>query len=107
MLFGGEAGHGLEPVGEVGGAVLNGPVLHAFGNFVGGVQLERGAVLEALLPGHHGVAGDVLGHGCLVEDVDAKQAGDLFKFLHKKNLLRYGEQMDGNTPPALYTPLPP
>ena len=90
VLLGGVTGHGLEPVGEVGGAVFDGPVLHAFRDLIGGVQLERGAVLEALLPGHHGVAGDIFGHSRLVEDIHAEQTGDAskFLFLHKKNLLR-------------------
>ena len=32
MLLGGDAGHGLEPVGEMGGALFDGPVLHGVGH---------------------------------------------------------------------------
>ena len=35
VLFGGEAGHGLEPVGIVGGPLFNGPFLHGGGDLVG------------------------------------------------------------------------
>ena len=35
VLLGGEAGHGLEPVGIVGGPLFNGPFLHGGGNLVG------------------------------------------------------------------------
>ena len=34
MFFCGDAGKGLEPVGVMGGAVFNSPVLHGFGNHI-------------------------------------------------------------------------
>ena len=78
MFLGGEAGHGLEPVGIVGGAMLQRPGLHTVGNLVGRVQGQGGAVLQALLPGHHGFTADVFGHGVLVEHLGAEQTGDSF-----------------------------
>ena len=49
VLFGGEAGHGLEPVGIVGGPVLKGPVLHGPGDHVGVGGIQRDAAGHGLL----------------------------------------------------------
>ena len=49
VLLGGQAGHGLEQVREVGGALFDGPVLHGGGDGVGDGRVERRAVLDGLL----------------------------------------------------------
>ncbi len=41
MLLGGDAGERLEPVREMGGAVLDGPILQRGGHAVGGREVER------------------------------------------------------------------
>ena len=46
VLLGGESGKRLEPVGEVGGAVLDGPVLHRGRHHVGHLGIERLAQLD-------------------------------------------------------------
>ncbi len=46
MLLGGEAGERLEPVGEVRGAVLDGPVLHGRGDDIGDLGIERLAPVD-------------------------------------------------------------
>ncbi len=48
VLLGGQAGHGLEQVGEVGRPVLDGPVLHGAGDGVGDGRVGQ---LRALLDG--------------------------------------------------------
>ena len=49
VLLGGQAGHRLEEVGVVGGAVLEGPVLHGAGDRVGDGRVERQPLLDRLL----------------------------------------------------------
>ena len=46
MLLGGDAGQGLEPVGEMGRAMLNGPVLHSGGNCVGAVIIQACSLIR-------------------------------------------------------------
>jgi len=48
VLFGGDAVQRLEPVGKVGGAVLNGPILHGVGHDVGHLRVETFGVLDGL-----------------------------------------------------------
>ena len=48
VLFGGDARHGLEPVGEVGGALLHRPVLHGVGDHVGNAHVQRMAEADGL-----------------------------------------------------------
>ena len=49
MLLGGNAGQGLEPVGEMGRAMLNGPVFHSGGNCVGDVIIQACSFVNSLL----------------------------------------------------------
>ena len=51
MLFGGNASHRLEPVGVVGSALFQSPNFHSLSNFIGNIQLQRGAILDAKFPG--------------------------------------------------------
>ena len=51
VLLGGDAGHRLEQVGVVGGALLDRPVLHGGGDGVGDRGIERRALLDRLLQG--------------------------------------------------------
>ena len=77
VLFRGVAGHGLEPVGEVGGAPLDGPVLHGVGNAVGDGGVQRGAVGDALLPGGIDSGREALLHGAFVKDHAAEELRDI------------------------------
>ena len=49
VLFGGDAGHRLEPVSEMGCALFNGPVLHGIGDDGGDVAVHATAILDRLL----------------------------------------------------------
>ena len=73
VLFGGEAGHGLEPVGKVRRALLQRPCLHAVGNVVGNGKRQRFAFLQTRAPGVHGSGLDVLLHRLLVKYTAAEQ----------------------------------
>ena len=46
VLLGGEAGHGLKPVGVVGGALFNGPVLHRAGDLAGYGTIQRRSLCQ-------------------------------------------------------------
>ena len=82
MLLGGEAGHRLEPVGIVGGALFQCPCLHAVGNGVGGFQMQMSAVFQTLLPCVKGFLFHILGHGDLIEHRCAEQIGNAAAFCH-------------------------
>ena len=77
VLLGGDAGQWLEPVGVVGGAVLDGPLLHAVSHDVGDVDVEWLVVLGGLLQLLVGLAGDALTHCAVVKDQLAVDLGDL------------------------------
>ena len=66
---------GLEPVGEVGGALLDGPVLHGVGNHVGDDRRQLARLADAGLE----LLVDALGHALLHlgmgEDVDGPILG--------------------------------
>ena len=82
VLLGGDAGHGLEPVGVVGGALLHGPLLHGLGDLVGGGDVQRGPIRDTGLPGAVGCGREALFHGLLVEDHAAEQFGELHSGTH-------------------------
>ena len=71
MLLTGDAGQRLEPVGVVGGALLNGPALHDAGHDVGDLKVQRLALLNCRLEALVGRAGQTLAHLMLVEDFAA------------------------------------
>ena len=77
VLFGGEAGHGLEPVGVVGGALLDRPVLHGVGDLTGGGTIQRRSLCQALLPLLVDGGGKALLHLLLAKHHLAKQGGNV------------------------------
>ena len=76
VLLGGDAGHGLEPMGEMGGALFHGPLLHGLGDLIGGGNIQRGAFRDALFPGLVRGGRKALLHGLLVKDHAAEQFGE-------------------------------
>ena len=98
MLFGGDAGHGLEPVGIVGSAQVRGPVLHGGGDLVGNGARQGGALSHALPPCVISVRRQALSHFVLIEDHAAEQFGDLFDvFVHCKLLSPHDAAVFYNT----------
>ena len=77
MLFGGDAGHGLEPVSIVGSPLLQGPNLHSFRNFVGYIQRQTGTGLDTGLPGFVDFHRKPLLHDRLVKYIAAKDFRDI------------------------------
>ena len=75
VLFGGQPGHGLEPVRVVGGPVFEGPVLHRPGDDVGVGGIERSAPRHGLHEPVVHVAGKTLAHDARVEHVAAIPGG--------------------------------
>ena len=67
VLFAGDAGEGLEPVGVVGGALLDGPVPHEAGHHVGQFDVQGLALLQGGLQALVGGGGQPLLHHMLVE----------------------------------------
>ena len=49
MLFSGDAGHRLEPMGEMSAAMLQSPVLHSIGNDISNFQIQRSACQHCCL----------------------------------------------------------
>ena len=82
VLLGGDAGHGLEPVGVVGGALFHGPLLHGLCDLIGGGDVQSGAVGDALLPRLVGRGRETILHGLLVEDHAAEQFGEFHGGTH-------------------------
>jgi len=89
VLFGGDAGHGLEPVGEVGGAPLHGPLLHGLGDFVGGGDIQGRALGDAFFPRAVRRGGQAVLHGLLVEDPAAEEFRELERGTHNRFLLNF------------------
>ena len=71
VLFAGDAGQRLEPVGVVGRAQLHGPALHDAGHDVGHFDVQGGALVQGVLQALIGGAGQALLHHVLVEDLAA------------------------------------
>ena len=71
MLFGGRTGKGLEPVSKVGGAAINGPLLHGVGDFAGDAWIKRCAAIDGGEKLLTNVFRKVGTHGLGVEDVFA------------------------------------
>ena len=82
MLLGGDAGHGLEPVGEVGGPLLNGPVLHGVGHHGGGGAVQPLALVHGALHLFEHILGQAGAHHGVVEDVAAEDLGNIYLFHH-------------------------
>ena len=77
MLFRRDAGHGLEPVREVGDALFDRPVLHGVGHDVGHLQVQGLSVLNGLAQRFIGVLGQALAHCRVAKDQAAKQFRDV------------------------------
>ena len=77
VFFGGNAGHRLEPVGVMGGTLLNGPILHGIGDLAGGGTIQRRSLGQALLPFLVGGGGETLLHLLLTKHHFAKQSGNV------------------------------
>ena len=73
MLLGGDAGHRLEPVGEMGDALFHRPVLHGAGDHIGQLKRKRFARLNG--PAEFLVAdfGKLGAHHAVVEHHAAEQ----------------------------------
>ena len=73
MLFRREAGHGLEPVGEMGCALLHRPFLHGGGDGICHRDIERSAVMDGLPDGLVGGFREALAHHGVTEDKTSEQ----------------------------------
>ena len=78
VLLGGHAGQGLEPVGVVGGTLLNSPVLHGVGYYVGNGGIDGAPLFDGLGQSLVDLAGQPGAHDVVVEDHAAKELGNLF-----------------------------
>ncbi len=65
MLFGGDAGHGIEDVGVVGRALLDGPIFHGDGDGIGDGGVEHDALFDRLLEFFEDGLGESFAHGLL------------------------------------------
>ncbi len=73
VLFGGQAGHGLEHMREVGGSFFHRPVFHGGGDVIGDGGIEDGALLDGLLQGLVNRLGEALPLDFFIEDIGAKE----------------------------------
>ena len=76
VLFGGDTGQRLEPVGEVGRAVLDCPVLHGRGDSIGHGGVELGPLLDGVLQGTIYICGQTGLHDAAVKN----QASEVFRY---------------------------
>ena len=72
MLFGGDTGQGLEPMGEMGRALLDRPILHGICHAVGDGGIEILTAGNGLAQRLINVLGQSLTHDVVVEDHTAK-----------------------------------
>ena len=77
VLLGGDAGHRLEPVGEVGRALFNRPVLHCIGDHAGDLRIQRRALANGALERLVYVLGQPFLHHRFVENHAAEQLRNL------------------------------
>ena len=75
-----EAGEGLEPVGVVRGAVLDGPILHRVGDGLGDRGVERIAETDGAEDAAEDFLGESLAHDALAEDIAPEDGLDGFEF---------------------------
>ena len=69
MLFGGEAGEGIEDVGVMVGTAFHGPGLHGVGHYVSYGRVEAMAEVDGRAQGLIDVLRQVAAHGLVVEDI--------------------------------------
>ena len=67
MFLGSKSGHGLEPVGEMGGAVFYRPFLHGHGHGICHLKLQVGAVLNGLFQSLINILGKFIAHDLVIE----------------------------------------
>ena len=82
VLFGGKTGHGLEPVGVVGCALFDGPVLHDSSDFRCQRTVQRGALHQTLLQSGIGIRTQTLSHLLVIKYHASKQLGDVICLIH-------------------------
>ena len=73
VLFGGNAGHGLEPVGKVGHPVVQRPGLHHIGNDIGHIGGQRLPAGNDLPQAAVGIVGQALLLHRVIKDQAAEQ----------------------------------
>ena len=74
MLLGGQAGHRLKDMREVGRALFDRPILHGAGDRVGDGRVERRALFDRLLQSLEDRLGQAFALDGFVEDV-TRQTG--------------------------------
>ena len=72
VLLGGDAGHGLEPVGVVGGTLFHGPGLHGARDLLRDVRIQRLVVGRRLFQSTVGLVGESFVHDFIREDEAAE-----------------------------------
>ena len=99
VLFGGDGIQGLEPVGVMGGAPLQGPVLHCVGNDAGDLRIQTAAFVDGFMQGFVGFLRKALAHDRIVKYVDSEK---FFHRGHGKSLLYLCDhRFHGPHPPGL------
>ena len=78
VLFGGDAGQGLEPVGEVSGALFDRPLLHSLGDHVEDGEVKGSAVVDGTLHSGVGLGGETFLHSGVAEYKFTKMLGNVF-----------------------------
>ena len=79
MLFRRDAGHRLEPVGEVGRPLLHRPVLHRVRHHAGDVRIQVLAQLHRPFQRLIRLLGQPLPHHTVIEHHAAEQLGDFLR----------------------------
>ena len=77
-----DAGHGLEPVGEMGGAFFHGPLLHGLSDLIGGGEVQGRPLRYALLPGAVRRRGETLLHSAFIKYQTPKQLRQFLRLTH-------------------------
>ena len=94
-----DAGHGLEPVGKMRRAELNGPVLHGIGHNVGRSQIEPLALVDSRVDVLEYVLRQLLLHNRFAEHMTTKE---IRYRLQKKSLTFLKKAAKARTEPKLY-----
>ena len=82
VLFGGDAGHRLEPVGIVGSTLFDGPDLHGIRNLISHIQRKLGTGNDTLLPCVIYFRRKPLLHSSIVENICTENFGDVDDLIH-------------------------
>ena len=73
VLFSGNASHGLEPMGIMGYALFDRPVLHCVGDHSGNLGIKAATLVDGLLERLVGILGQTLLHDSIIKYVAAKK----------------------------------